>query len=228
VLLGDLTPWAYLTQNWAQVQTDLVQHIVLTFVAVGIGLAISVPLAMIAWRYPFARSPIVGVAASLYIIPSIALFAIVGVWTGFVPPGSYRSAEIALIGYTLLILIWNTLAGLAAVPVDAREAATGVGYTRRATLLRVELPLAVPYIIAGLRVATATVIGLVTVTAFIGLGGLGALILGGFTDNGYAAPIIVGLVFSVLLAIVCDLAWVAVSRVLVPWSRSTARSGAGA
>jgi osmoprotectant transport system permease protein len=222
VLLGDLTPWSYLTQNWPMIQTDLVQHIVLTFVAVGLGLVISVPLAMLAWRFPLTRSTIVGVSASMYIIPSLALFAILGVWTGYEPPGSYRTAEVALVGYTLLILVWNTLAGLAAVPVDAREAATGVGYTRSATLWRVELPIAIPYVIAGLRVATATVIGLVTVTAFIGLGGLGALILYGFNTN-YAAPIIVGLVLSVLLAAACDLAWVAIGRLAVPWSRSTAR-----
>jgi osmoprotectant transport system permease protein len=225
MLLGDVNPWTYLVQNWSiSIQGYLVQHIELTFIAVGIGLLISVPLALLAWRYPLARTPLVGFSGFMYIVPSIALFAIVGAWTGYVPPSSYKTAEIALTGYTLLILLWNTLSGLAAVPEDARDSAIGMGYSRRAALLRVELPLAVPYIIAGLRVATATIIGLVTVTAFIGLGGLGQLLIYGF-NTGYESPIIVGLVMSIVLAAVCDLAWVLVERVLVPWSRHTVRGG---
>ena len=123
---------------------------------------------MLAWRYRIIRTPVFGFASTLYIIPSLALFAILGPITGFV--ASYTTAEIALVGYTLLILIWNTVAGLDAVPADAREAATALGYSKTAALIRVDLPLALPYIFAGLRVATATVIGLVTVTALIGLG----------------------------------------------------------
>ena len=127
-------------------------------------------------------------------------------------------------GYTLLILIWNTVAGLDAVPADAREAATALGYSRTAALVRVDLPLALPYIFAGLRVATATVIGLVTVTALIGLGGLGQQITYGF-NIAYNTPIIVGLVLSVALAAVADLLLVGAERLLVPWARS--RQGAG-
>ncbi|HEY1829603.1 MAG TPA: ABC transporter permease [Acidimicrobiales bacterium] len=225
MLLGDVNPWTYLVQNWSiSIRGYLVQHIELTFIAVGIGLLISVPLALLAWRYPLARTPLVGFSGFMYIVPSIALFAIVGAWTGYVPPSSYKTAEIALTGYTLLILLWNTLSGLAAVPDDARDSAIGMGYSRRATLLQVELPLAVPYIFAGLRVATATIIGLVTVTAFIGLGGLGQLLIYGF-NTGYESPIIVGLVMSIVLAAVCDLAWVLAERVLVPWSRHTVRGG---
>ena len=118
----------------------------------------------------------------LYIIPSLALFAILGPVTGFVP-SSYVTAEIALVGYTLLILIWNTVAGLDAVPEDAGDAAKALGYSPTAALVRVDLPLALPYIFAGLRVATATVIGLVTITAFIGLGGLGQQIIYGFNSG---------------------------------------------
>lgn len=221
-MLGEVIRWSFITQNWGEIQADLIQHIVLTFVAVGLGLAIALPLAVLAWRFPLARGAVVGVSASLYIIPALALFAIVGAYTGYVPPASYKTAEIALVGYTLLILVWNTLAGLAAVPVEAREAATGIGYSRRATLWRVELPLAIPYVIAGLRVATATVIGLVTVTAFIGLGGLGQLLIYGFNTD-YYTPIIVALVLSIVLAAVCDLAWVGLERVLVPWRRASGR-----
>jgi osmoprotectant transport system permease protein len=219
VLLGTnpFFRWSYVTSNWAQIQGDLLQHIWLTLLAVAIGTVISIPLALLAWRYRIIRAPIFGFASALYIIPSLALFAILGPITGFV--ASYTTAEIALVGYTLLILIWNTVAGLDAVPTDAREAATALGYSPTAALVRVDLPLALPYIFAGLRVATATVIGLVTVTALIGLGGLGQQITYGF-NIGYNTPIIVGLVFSIALAAVADLLIVGAERILVPWARN--------
>jgi osmoprotectant transport system permease protein len=226
VLLGTnpFFRWSYVTSNWAQIQGDLVQHIWLTVLAVAIGTAISIPLALLAWRYRIVRAPIFGFASALYIIPSLALFAILGPITGFV--ASYTTAEIALVGYTLLILIWNTVAGLDAVPADAREAATALGYSPTAALLRVDLPLALPYIFAGLRVATATTIGLVTVTALIGLGGLGQQITYGF-NIGYNTPIIVGLVFSIALAAVADLLIVGAERILVPWARSRRAASVG-
>jgi osmoprotectant transport system permease protein len=211
--------WSYVTDNWAQIQSDLVQHVVLSLIAVAIGTAISIPLAVLAWRYRIIRAPVFGIGGALYIIPSLALFAILGPITGFVPPGSYKTAEIALVGYTLLILMWNTVAGLDAVPDDARQAATAMGYAPTAAVLRVDLPLALPYIFAGLRVATATVIGLVTVTALIGLGGLGQQITYGF-NIGYNTPIIVGLVLSIALAAVADLILVGAQRLFVPWARS--------
>jgi osmoprotectant transport system permease protein len=211
--------WSYVTSNWGQIWADLVQHVELSLIAVAIGTAISIPLAVFTWRYRIVRAPVFGVASALYIIPSLALFAILGPVTGFVPPGSYKTAEFALVGYTLLILIWNTVAGLDAVPTDAREAATAMGYSQTAALLRVDLPLALPYIFAGLRVATATVIGLVTVTALIGLGGLGQQITYGF-NIGYNTPIIVGLVLSIALAAVADLLLVGAQRLAVPWSRN--------
>jgi len=208
--------WTYVTSNWRDITGDLVQHLTLTAIAVGIGLVISIPLAVAAWRFRLVRVPVFGLASALYVIPSLALFVILGPLTGFV--ASYETAEVALVGYTMLILIWNTVAGLDAVPDDAREAARAMGYSPTAALLRVDLPLALPYIFAGLRVATATVIGLVTVTFLIGLGGLGRLITYGFT-TGFNTPIIVGLVLSVVLAAAADLLLVGVERLLVPWSR---------
>ena len=208
--------WSYVTQNWSQIQGDLVQHIELSVIAVAIGTAISIPLAVLAWRYRLVRAPVFGIASTLYIIPSLALFAILVPFTGAY---SYVTAEVALVGYTLLIMIWNTVAGLDAVPADAREAATALGYSQTAALLRVDLPLALPFIFAGLRVATATVIGLVTVTALIGLGGLGQQMIYGF-NIGYNTPIIVGLVLSIALAAVADLLLVGVQRIAVPWSRT--------
>jgi osmoprotectant transport system permease protein len=219
MLLGTANPffrWSYVTHNWDQIQGDLLQHVLLTLLAVAIGTALSIPLAVLAWRYRIIRSPVFGFASALYIIPSLALFAIFVPITGIV---SYTTAEIALVGYTLLILIWNTVAGLDAVPADAREAATALGYSPTAALIKVDLPLALPYIFAGLRVATATVIGLVTVTALIGLGGLGQQITYGFTI-GYNTPIIVGLVLSIALAAVADLLLVGTQRLVVPWTRA--------
>jgi osmoprotectant transport system permease protein len=227
MVIGTSNPffrWSYVTSQWSQIQGDLVQHIKLSLIAVAIGTAISIPLSILAWRYRVVRSPVFGVASALYIIPSLALFVFLGPITGFV--ASYETAEIALVGYTLLILIWNTTAGLDAVPPDAREAAIALGYSPTAALVRVDLPLALPYVFAGLRVAMATVIGLVTVTALIGLGGLGQQITYGFTI-GYNTPIIVGLVFSIALAAVFDLLLVGAQRLAVPWSR-TRRPARGA
>lgn len=212
--------WSYVTAHWATIQGDLLQHILLTAIAVAIGLVLSVPLGIAAWRYRVLRGPVIGVASGLYVIPSLALFVIIGPVTGFV--ASYPTAEVALVGYTMLILVWNTVAGLDAVPAEVGDAASAMGQTPTSVLLRVRLPLALPYVFAGLRVATATVIGLVTVTALIGLGGLGRLITYGFTI-GYGTPIMVGLVFSIALAAVVDLMFVGTERLLVPWSRAVRR-----
>ena len=208
--------WSYVTGQWGQISGDLLQHVALSLLALGFGLVVSQPLALLAWRFRPLRAPVVGLASGLYIIPSLALFAILGPLTGYV--ASYPTALIALVGYTLLILVWNTMAGLDAVPPDAREAATALGYSPAARLVRVDFPLALPYVFAGMRVASATVIGLVTVTALIGLGGLGQQITYGFNIAFYT-PIVVGLVLSVALAAACDLVLVGAERLLVPWKR---------
>ena len=143
-----LFQWSYVTGQWGAISSDLLQHISLSLLALGFGLVISQPLALAAWRFRILRAPVIGFASALYIIPSLALFAILGPITGYV--ASYPTAEIALVGYTLLILIWNTVAGLDAVPADAREAATALGYSTTRRLVRVDLPLALPYVFAGL------------------------------------------------------------------------------
>jgi osmoprotectant transport system permease protein len=216
LIAQSLIQWSYVTGQWGQIQADLIQHIELSLIALGFGLVISQPLALLAWRFRPLRVPVVGLASALYVIPSLALFAILGPITGYV--ASYPTALIALVGYTLLILIWNTMAGLDAVPDSAREAATALGYSPVARLVRVDFPLALPYVFAGMRVASSTVIGLVTVTALIGLGGLGQLITYGF-NIAYYTPIVVGLVLSVALAAVCDLLLVGAQRIVVPWKR---------
>jgi osmoprotectant transport system permease protein len=213
--------WNYVTSEWGQIQGDLVQHGELAVVAVAIGTMISLPLAVAAWRYRIIRTPVFAFVSSLYTIPSLALFAVLGgvIPGGYVPPHSWVTAEIALVSYTLLILVWNTVTGLNSIAPETRDAAVGLGYSPIGALVRVDLPLALPYIFAGLRVASSTVIGLVTVTALIGLGGLGQQITYGFNTD-YYTPIIVGLVLSVLLAAAADLLLVGLQRIVIPWSRT--------
>jgi osmoprotectant transport system permease protein len=193
------------------------QHIELTAIAVAVGLAIALPLAVLVHRWHRWQTPVFAVTGVIYTIPSLALFALLVPWTGL----SRTSAEIALVGYTLLILIRNTVTGLASVSPDVREAATGMGFGPTAMLLRVELPLAVPAVIAGVRIATVTTVGLVTVTALIGQGGLGQFILDGFTRD-FKTPLVVGAVLSVALAVGADVALLGLQWVLTPWSRRKA------
>jgi osmoprotectant transport system permease protein len=221
VLAQSFFQWSYVTGQWSQIRSDLWQHIVLSLLSLGIGLVISQPLALLAWRFRLVRVPVVGIATALYVIPSLALFAILGPLTGYV--ASYTTALIALVGYTLLILVVNTIAGLNAVSLETRDVAEALGYSPGARLFRVDYPLALPYVFAGIRVASATVIGLVTVTALIGLGGLGQQITYGF-NTAFYTPIIVGLVLSVALAAVCDLLLVGIERVALPWKRAEKRA----
>jgi osmoprotectant transport system permease protein len=153
----------------------------------------------------------------LYTIPSLALFSILVPITGL----SVLTAEIGLIGYTLLILIRNIVAGIDGVDPAIKEAAIGMGYTRRRVLLQIEVPLAMPVIIAGIRIASVTTIGLVTVTALIGQGGLGFFILQGLRRF-FTTEIMVGAVMSVVLAVVIDMLLVLLQRVLTPWVRTKA------
>ncbi|HYN47794.1 MAG TPA: ABC transporter permease, partial [Candidatus Nanopelagicales bacterium] len=161
--------------------------------------------------------PIAGIAGLLYTIPSLALFAILVPFTGL----SVLTAEIGLVSYTLLILVRGVVSGLDGVPRDSVEAATGMGYTAGQRLARVELPLAVPVIVAALRLATVTTVGLVMVTALIGEGGLGQLMLRGF-NRSFPTMVYVGVAASVGLAVALDLAFVGLQRLLTPWTRARA------
>ena len=220
-LLAAGDPW--LRWDWVSRHTDDItsatrQHVELTVIAVVVGLAISFPLALVVHRWKWTQTPVLSGTGILYTIPSLALFALLVPWTGL----SRTTSEIGLVGYTLLILIRNTVAGLESVPDDVRESALGMGFTRRGQLLHIEIPLAVPSIIAGIRIATVTTIGLVTVTALIGQGGLGRLFIDGFTLN-FTTPIVVGIVLSALLAFAADLALVGLQHGLTPWARSRGR-----
>jgi osmoprotectant transport system permease protein len=208
--------WGWIPQNAGLIAEKLVEHLQLTVIAVAIGLLISLPLGVYSHRHRIAYPPIVSVTGLLYTIPSLALFAFLLPWTGL----SITTAEIGLVSYTLLILIRNIVAGLQGVPADTKEAAVGMGYTPRQLLWRVEMPLALPVIIAGVRLATVTTIGLVTVTSLIGLGGFGFLILDGFRDLN-SSPLVVGAAASTILAVAMDALLVGAERRTTPWSRRT-------
>ena len=207
--------WEWVAEHLDLFWDRTVQHLYLTALAVGIGMLISLPLAILSHRHRWFYPPVSWTTGILYTIPSLALLALLLPFTGL----STLTAEIALVSYTLLILIRNTVTGLAAVPADVKEAARGMGYTNRQLLWRVEMPLALPAIVAGIRIATVTTIGLVTVTALIGQGGLGALMLGGFRRLYPQIVILVAVVLSVLLAVVADGGILAVQRLLSPWAR---------
>jgi osmoprotectant transport system permease protein len=210
-----LLQWSWVSAHLGEISSALGQHLELTAIAVGVGFVIAMPMAIAAWKVPALRPPFVTASGLLYVIPSVALFVLVQPITGYF---SITTAEVVLVSYTLLILVRNTLAGLDAVPDDVREAARGMGYGATRELVRVDLPLALPSIFAGLRVATVTTVGLVNVTAFIGQGGLGQLIIQGFSEN-FHSPIVVGLVLSVVLAGLADAGIVLAERMTVPWLR---------
>ena len=208
--------WDWIGNHMDDVYERLLEHGELTAIAVVIGFLISFPLSIFAYRHRWAYSPIIWVTGVFYSIPSLALFVFLGVYTGFF---SITTAEIGLVSYTLLILIRNVVAGLDGVPDDVREAARGMGYSDRQMLWRIELPLAVPVIAAGIRIATVTTIGLVTVTALIGKGGLGYFILLGFQQR-FNTPLLLGAFLSVALALVIDLLLLRGERALTPWAQS--------
>jgi osmoprotectant transport system permease protein len=207
--------WDWIAGNLDEIAAATLEHLQLTLIAVGVGFAMSLVLALCVYRWRRLYGPIAGIAGLLYTIPSLALFAVLVPFTGL----SVLTAEIGLVGYTLLILIRGIVSGLDGVPRDAVEAATGMGYTGRQRLSRVELPLAVPVIVTSVRLATVTTIGLVMVTALIGEGGLGQLMLRGF-NRSFPTMIYVGVVMSVVLAFTLDLLLVGLQRLLTPWSRT--------
>ncbi len=206
---------AWIMRNLDQIGDRVIQHIVLTLIAIVVGFVISFALALLVHRRRALLGPFAGFASIVYTIPSIALFALLVPFFGL----SLLTAEIALVGYTLLILLRNTVAGLDGVAPDVREAAQGMGYTASQSLWRVEIPLALPTIVAGVRVATVTTIGLVTVAAIVGQGGLGQLILNGLRTF-FATPVYVGAVLSMALALVADVVLLRVERALTPASRA--------
>jgi osmoprotectant transport system permease protein len=215
VLAAELIRWSWIGDHLDDIRDALLQHLQLTGLAVLFGSVLAFPLALAAIRWPRLYAPILGFTGVLFTIPSLALFILLIPFTGL----GIWTALIGLTMYTLLILVRNMVEGLRGVDRDVREAAEAMGFTRARQLFRVELPLALPVIMAGVRIATVTTIGLVTVTALIGWGGLGQLFLEGFTLD-FPTPLIVGVVLSALLAFAADLLLVGVQWGLTPWARS--------
>ena len=211
--------WQWVFDHLDDIWAQTVEHMVLTLIAITVGLLISLGLSAYVIVNRTAFGPITWTTGVLYTIPSLALFAFLVPITGL----SVLTAEIGLVSYTLLILVRNIVAGIDGVPPSVLEAAAGMGYTKRELLFGIQLPLALPVIITGVRIAAVTTIGLVTVTALIGQGGLGFFILRGlsllFSPVG-TTQIVVGTVLSVVLALAIDLALVGTQRALTPWARA--------
>ncbi|HEY8583788.1 MAG TPA: ABC transporter permease [Capillimicrobium sp.] len=192
------------------------QHVYLSVIAVVVGFAIAFALALVAHRRRWLVGPIVGVTGVLYTLPSIAVFFLLQPITG----RGAVTALIALTAYTLLILFRNVIAGLDNVPAETRDAARGIGYTDRQVLWKVELPLAMPEIVAGLRIAATTTVGLATLAFFAGAGGLGEQI---FADYTFKSNVVVAGGLCLVLALLFDLVLLTAQRVLLPWCRVATR-----
>ena len=208
----------WIADNIDKYWTPLLEHVFLTFVSVAIGFAIAFGLALLAHRRRWLTGPIVGVTGALYTVPSVAAFFLLLPITG----RGNLTAIVALVAYTLLILFRNITTGLRNVPEDARDAARGMGLTDRQALWQVELPLAVPEILAGLRIALTTTVGLATLAFFAGGGGLGEQIYSSRAGTGgifFKSNVVVAGGLAVLLAAIGDLLVLALQRWATPWRR---------
>jgi osmoprotectant transport system permease protein len=212
-----LIDWEWISENLFEDIVPAVQgHILLSFVSVAVALAISLPTGVLVARYRKAYAPVTFFTGFLFTIPSLAFFALLAAIPSIgVGP---RPVIIALVAYSLLVLIRNTVAGIDSVPEETKDAARGMGLTNRQILWGVELPLALPVIVAGIRITTVTVIGIATIGAYIDGGGLGVLIFDGL-ERDFPTEIIVGGGMAMLLAILADLLLLAVERYLRPWAR---------
>ncbi|MFC0266753.1 ABC transporter permease [Kushneria aurantia] len=206
--------WRWIASNLDTIRDALIQHVQLTGLALLFGFLIAFPLALLAIRWPRLYTPSLALTGVLFTVPSLALFILLMPFTGL----SMATSLIGLTIYTLLILFRNIVQGLRGVAPDVREAARALGYSRARQLFGVELPIALPVIVAGIRIAAVTIIGMVTVTALIGQGGLGRLFITGFTLD-FTTPLVVGFVLSVALAVAVDLLLVALLYWLTPWQR---------
>jgi osmoprotectant transport system permease protein len=205
--------WDWIGDHTDLLGTLLSQHIFLSVVPIFWGVVIAIPLGVVCVRWPALYPTVLAMTSVLYALPSIALFVVLLDFTGLEP----ATAIIPLTIYTLSILVRNVVDGLRAVPAHVRDAATAMGFRGLRRLLQVELPIAVPAIMAGVRVATVSNISLVSIASLIGLGGLGQLLVDGFQRD-FATPIVVGIVLTIMLAVAADGILVGAQRVLTPWA----------
>jgi osmoprotectant transport system permease protein len=222
-LLAENGPNSFIWWHWVATHTDdmrerTYQHLQLTVLAIVFGFGLSLVLALLALRWRWLYTPLIWIASVLYSIPSIALFVILLPITGF----TTTTVEIALVSYTLLILIRNIVTGVDDVPAAVKEAADGMGYTPLRRFWSIDMRLALPAIMAGLRIATVTTIGLVTVAGIIGAGGYGHFIDEGLSRN-FSTEIVVGAVLSIAVAVLFDVALAGVQRLITPWARAEVR-----
>jgi len=207
--------WSYVQNNQADILTALSQHVTLTVEAIAIAFALALPFAALAYLRPRLAGPVLGVAGVLYTIPSLALFALLAPFTGI----GRTTVLIGLVAYAMLVLIRNILVGLQGVDPEIRDAARGLGYGRFRMLATVELPNALPSIVAGLRLATVTTVALVTIGVIVGFGGLGQLMFRGFQSN-YRAEVLTATLLCLAIALVADLLLAAAGRLATPWTRT--------
>jgi osmoprotectant transport system permease protein len=207
--------WEYVRQNIDSLTTALQQHLSLTLAAVAVAAVLGIPLAILAHRVGWLTGPILGLTGVLYTIPSLALFALLGPFLGL----TFFTALVGLVLYALLAVVRNALTGLRQVPADVREAAVGMGYGRAGLLWRVEVPLALPSILTGLRIATVSTVALITVCTVVSHGGFGNLIITGFNNNFYKPQIMAGTIGCLVVALALDLILIGLGRLIMPWSR---------
>jgi osmoprotectant transport system permease protein len=209
--------WDWLERNTDLLMEQSVQHVRITFLALAIGIAVAFPVALAGYRWRRSYPPILALTQALYTVPSLALFVLLLTIVGL----NEWPVIIGLAIYSLVILVRNIVEGLRAVPETVRDAATAMGFGETRRLLLVELPLALPAIFAGLRVAAVSTISMVSVGALIGTGGLGQLFIEGFQiDN--PIEIWAGIVLTIVLAFAVDLALVGSQRLLTPWTKARA------
>jgi osmoprotectant transport system permease protein len=207
--------WSWVGDHRSDILDAVGSHAVVTLQVVVLGVLVALPATLLTVHRPVIRGGLLTVSGVLYTIPSLAAFALLIPYTGLT---SRATVLIPLVSYTMVILVRNFLAGLDGVPVAAIEAAEAMGFSRRQRLLRVELPLAVPTMMAGIRLATVSTIGLVTVAAIVGEGGLGLLIRDGL-ERDFRTLIVVGSLLALLLAVLADVTLAAVGRRLARWDR---------
>jgi len=213
--------WEWVVDEWDQVQGAVIEHLLLTVLAMTLGIVVSAILAAVALRFRWFMTPITATTSLVYTLPSVALFALLAPVFGNL---SRWTAVIPLAAYTLLILVTNIVAGFEAEPQSVRDSADGMGMSPARRVWNVDLPLAMPFMITGVRIATVSTVGLVTVAAIIGQGGLGRLIFSGLRRT-FWTPMTVGASLSIILALLLDAIILLIGLRLTPWARRRSRAG---
>ncbi len=208
--------WEWVVDEWDQIREALVEHLILTLLALALGIAVAALLTAVILRFRWMTTPVTATTSLIYTLPSVALFALLAPVFGNL---SRWTAVLPLAAYTLLILVTNTVAGFVSIPRAVLDAADGMGMSRARRIWNVEIPLAVPYMLTGIRIAAVSTVGLVTVAAIIGQGGLGRLIFSGLR-RAFWTPMTIGASLSIILALTLDALILIVGYWLTPWQRT--------